>query len=249
MSNLDDVQAAFSDAQVNRWDREWLIYLNTEDPGPHLVKARTLLPAVASIAGKSRREVFYSSLTTLNGVPQPVIRIWADGDWLVGRSVIEFGCGTGFVGKNLGHLVEKFLGVDVSDLAIAISNSGKHHNTQFVQISDLVEMKDHLGAYDTWVAREFFIHQNFNMARETLLRGLPFLKPGGRICADFYEPNYKIEQGVLHPAKAPLNAQYASCGYFFAEQEIMELAREVGVSVDEQTIDLTEQRRFVVFRK
>jgi SAM-dependent methyltransferase len=249
MTNSNELQVAFSAQQVDRWDREWLIYLNTEDPAPHLVKARNL-DYFGSLKGLSRSEVFTSSVAkTKDGKVQPHLRVWAEGNWIVDQSVLEFGCGTGLVGKNIGPYVHKFLGVDVSDLAVAIATAGRHSNSVFVHVNDIASMPEHQEAYDLWVGREFFIHQNYNMAVETLRRGLPLLKSGARISADFYEPDRTRKQGVIHPARKQLDLQYASCGYYYTESEIAELAQDVGLSVEDRTVSKQEQRQFVVFRK
>ena len=245
----DEIQIAFSDDQVARWDREWIIYLGTEDPEPHLVKSRSL-HTIADIAGKSREEVFQTSLcAAADGTVQHRLRVWATGDSIVGKSVLEFGSGTGLLGKNLGFVVEKFLGIDVSELAVAIATSGAHARSKFVHVNNTKALEAHVGQYDTWVAREFFIHQNFNMALNTLRRGRPLLKTGGEVCMDFYQPNYDIEQGVIYPATALLDTQYASCGYYYTSEEVLQLAEATGFTVESDVVNLAEQRRFVVMRK
>lgn len=106
---------------VDKWDREWMIYLSTEAKEPHLVRY-TALELAADIRGLGRREVFGTVLTRFrNGPPNAALRIWARGDEIVGRDVAEIGCGAGFLGKQLGFVCTSYIGLDVSAIAIAMA--------------------------------------------------------------------------------------------------------------------------------
>ena len=74
-------------------------------------------------------------------------------------------------------------------------------------------------------------------------------RTGGVVCADFYLPNRKIPQGVLHPARSPLDPKYASCAFLFSDGDIADVAGLAQLHVDSIDEDLGEQRKFVVFRK
>lgn len=234
---------------VDKWDREWMTYLATEAKEPHLVRY-TALELVADIRGLERREVFGTVLTRFrDGPPNAALRIWARGDEIVGRDVAEIGCGAGFLGKQLGLVCNSYIGLDVSAIAIAMARGNSPPACTYLHLSERQDIFAEFGKYDTMVGREFFIHQNFENALWVANLGAHMLKPGGVICADFYLPNRAIEQGVLHPAKSPLDERYASCAFIFSDSDIGEVAAHNNLSVESIENDLSEQRKFVVFRK
>jgi 2-polyprenyl-3-methyl-5-hydroxy-6-metoxy-1,4-benzoquinol methylase len=234
---------------VDKWDREWMTYLATEAKEPHLVRYAAL-DLAADIQDVDRREVFGTALTRFrNGPLNAALRIWARGDEIVGRNVAEIGCGAGFLGKQLGLICNSYIGLDVSAIAIAIARGNSPSTCTYLHLWERQDIFAEFGKYDTMVGREFFIHQNIENALWITNLGGHLLKPGGVICADFYLPNRAIAQGVLHPAKSPLDEQYASCAFIFSDSEIHEVASHSNLTVESIENDLSEQRKFVVFRK
>jgi hypothetical protein len=234
---------------VDKWDREWMIYLSTEAKEPHLVRYSSL-ERIADITRMGRREVFNTALTRFkSGDGNALMRIWARGEEIVEKDVVEIGAGAGFLGKQLGLICRSYLGLDISQIAVAMARGTSPSNCEYLHMWEREGIFGAFGTRDTMVGREFFIHQNFDNALWVTALGEKLLRPGGVMAADFYLPNRAIPQGVLHPAKSPLDPQYASCAFIFSDMEIHEVAARSKLVVESIEDDLSEQRKFVVLRK
>lgn len=225
-----------------------MTYLSTEAKWPHLLQS-SRLKVINDVSQLDRREMFCATLTQqLDGPMNVALRIWATGQEVVGKRVAEIGCGAGFLGKQLGLIVDRYLGIDVSQLALAIARGNSGPACTYLHLGDEEFIRKEFGFYDTVVGREFFIHQNFTNAVWLLNLSNALLKPGGVVCADFYLSNPAIPQGILHPAKSELDPNYASCAFIFDDKNIEELASMTGLAVASIEDDLADQRKFVVFR-
>jgi len=237
------------DSIVDKWDKEWMLYLSTESKWPHLIQS-SKLRVQTDVRHLQRAEMFLTNLTArIDGSPMGPLRIWATGSEIVGQSIAEIGCGAGFFGKQIGLVANKYLGIDVSQIALAIARGNSGSNCLYLHLGDQESIVKEYGKYNTVVGREFFIHQNFTNANWVLKLAKALLVDGGAVCADFYLPNPDIEQGVLHPAHSELDPNYASCAFVFSDDEIRDLTHNVGLSLLSTTDSLDQQRKFVVFRK
>jgi hypothetical protein len=128
-----------------------------------------------------------------------------------------------------------------------MARGGAHPNCRFVHINDHDLLAGHAGLYDTVVGREFFIHQNYESAKGLLRLARFLLKPGGTVHCDFFARG-DGEAGTVYDARAEHDAEQVSSGYAFSEQDVLDVARDVGLSVVSQTEDCRAWRRFVVLR-
>src|SRR5579872_4620009 len=213
----------------------------------HLVPASGL-GVVGELHGASPAQTYETVLTADKryGSLGPLC-IWCPGDDIVGRNILEIGCGCGFLGKQLGLVCEHYLGLDYSELALAIARGSSPSNCEYRHVSDGVTLTPQRARYDVALGRQFFIHQNFDSALMVLGIAAFLLKPGGLVCADFYCGNRLIPQGIVYPAKAALDPVNPSCGFEYSDQEVAELAAAWRFSVLSTTVDLDRQRKFVVF--
>lgn len=238
----------FDQKMMERWDREWLTYLSTESMYPHLVSHHELV-RIAELDGLDAKTLFSTVFTHNPKSPyDSALAIWCPADHLIGKSVVEIGCGCGFLGKQLGLVVERYLGLDYSELALTIARGASPSNCTYLMPSDAARLTPLAGSFDTLVAREFFIHQNLEQARIVLRTARHLLRPGGVVCADFYHTNPDIPQGVVHPANSPLDPVYASAGYHYERKDIEALATEFGLTVESQEADPAYQRLFTILR-
>jgi 2-polyprenyl-3-methyl-5-hydroxy-6-metoxy-1,4-benzoquinol methylase len=233
---------------IDKWDKEWMHYLSTELKWPHLLPA-SRLKVIADISEYDRRTMFDAVLTRReDGTSNGALRIWAKGSEIAGKNVAEIGCGAGFLGKQLGLVSNRYLGIDVSQVALAIARGNSGTRCRYLHLSDKDYIVDEYSHYDAVVGREFFIHQNFENAIWVLELARNLLAPGGVVCADFYLPNAAIPQGIVHPAKSQLDPNHASCGFVFSDGNIDELARLTRLNVVSRDDDLKVQRKLVVFQ-
>lgn len=233
---------------TRRWDREWLQYLSTESPKAHLAtfdRLEIARNAASKLATKSAREVHGSVLAA----GYSTLAIWVEGAALVGKRVLEIGCGCGYLGKQLGAIAAGYLGLDHSRFALHVGELTSPDNCVYAHLSDFDRIREHAGTMDTMVARYFFIHQNFASASWVLRLAAYLLKRGGRIGADFWLTNPKAPRGVVHPALHDLDSQHPSCAFEFTLPQIAELARVNGFELESQDEVLAQQRRFVTLRK
>ena len=237
---------------VSRWDLEWLKYFKEHDMSQYMVE-QSALTLISDISNKSAEEVYNTVLCSAEGLEIVPLRLWCLGGNLVGKDVLEYGSGTGYLGKQLGLISNSYLGVDISRLATAIARGTTSlPNTSFVHLQSLqhsANLDNYFDVFDTIVSREFYIHQNFETALSALIFCSNFLKPKiGRLFADFFLPNPKIPQGVTYIAKSPLDPENPSCGFYYRESEIEELAKACSMRVTSISDRLELQRRFVEFQ-
>lgn len=237
---------------TDRWDREWLTYFRTENPRPFLIDHQNL-KVITSLSGKTPSEVYNTYLVSVKGMTDlpklGPLGIWVKGDDLVGKRVLEIGCGPGFLSKQVAKIAAWYMGIDYSQLALYIARLTSPSNCGYYHLADLAAISQHAGTMDTMVGRNFFIHQNYQNLTWLLALAAVLLKPGGLISADFYLRNPAIPQGIIHPARRKLDERYPSCGFEYTELDIKEAASETGFMVESITDNLELQRRFVFFRK
>ncbi|AKG22718.1 class I SAM-dependent methyltransferase [Calothrix sp. 336/3] len=243
---LDSIPS--SARETERWDREWINYLNTEDPRPFLIPYDNLHKEQAVIDNFSKlseAEILDVRLCQ----ELPALRIWIPGSDLVNKKVLEIGCGPGFLGKQMGLVAQHYLGIDYSKLALSIAKLVSPNNCNYIHISERQNILKYANSIDTMVGRFFFIHQNFDNAIWLLKLAHILLKSGGVVSADFYKPTSGIEQGIVFPAKHNLSSQYPSCAFEYSQLEIQELAAQCGFKIASTHHHLEMQRLFVRFEK
>ena len=171
----------YSEAEVERWDREWLNYLllqYQEQLTPHS-------------AYPHQPELSENPLETINAYMgnHATLLVYAPGSAIRDRWVMEFGCGCGNLGKLIARYVNTYVGVDCSGLALAIARLVSPKNTIYLHANDVEELARLHGKIDTLVSRFFWIHQNLETGRRVLRIVEPLLKSGGRVYLDFFWPN------------------------------------------------------------
>jgi SAM-dependent methyltransferase len=225
-----------SEEDCRRWDLEWLKYfLALSYSGVYLLDY-TEMP-VPNLERMSREEIWNA------------LRIWAEGPMLINRRILEIGCGTGYLGKQLGRVVRFYFGLDYSRLALHMARLVSPRNCEYACMQEKESIARHVESMDTMVGREFFIHQNWNNAMKVLKLAHYLLRPGGFVCADFYLRDLRVPQGRVHPAKHHLDLRHPSCTYFFSKAEVFDLASACGFEVVDMVDRVTNQRRLVTLRK
>jgi SAM-dependent methyltransferase len=226
---------------ATRWDREWLRYLYlTADyhayfydmSGENYVLNRRPQELAAFTAEQMFRSVLLKDWAT---------HVWVPGCDLVGKRVLEMGCGPGFFGRIAARFAGSFVGIDMSALALHIAKVASPPNCTYVHLGDVEALRGLANSVDTALGRNFFIHHNY----EDSVWILKFLRdvtvPGGTISADFYANRDRIGQPRRHLARDPLNPDHPSALYHFEPDDIESLAKEVDLDLTSVThLDETE---------
>lgn len=226
---------------VERWNAEWLAYLSRE--------WRTQLTPYTEIPDRPPLPDDPMGLISLSLGPNWNLALYCDRESLEGRRVMELGCGCGNMGKQLGRYVESYLGVDYSTLALKIARLVSPSNCSYVHVGDREGLEPFRGRIDTVVGRYFWIHQNFELARRNLDFLETFLRPGGRLYADFFWPDPKAEHFVVLPPAAPLSKQYPSAMFQYQPEDIQSLIEGRPFRILRETISRRMERRYVVFER
>jgi 2-polyprenyl-3-methyl-5-hydroxy-6-metoxy-1,4-benzoquinol methylase len=237
------------EGQNQRWDREWLEYFIESNPKVYFISSKDLT-VVCDVRGKSPLEVHNTTLVTSARLgSMGALRVWMDGDSLIGKNLLEIGCGAGFSGKQLGLLAASYIGIDYSRFALSIARLTSPENCLYYHMSDLDNIAEHAGTVDVMVSRDFFIHQNYANIVPILRLGALMLKAEGVISADFWLTRPYGYQPVTHPATSDLDPLYPSCSFLFSMEDIERAAEESGLAIQDVTDIPDLRRRFVRFRK
>ncbi len=237
-----------SEEKTRRWDREWINYFNTEDPRqfltdhPRMIALQENIDRVGSLTDEEMLAVkLFENLRSLD--------IWVPGADLVDKAVLEIGCGQGYLGKQLAYVAHHYLGIDYSEFALSIARLVSPPNCVYLHLSQQEQILRHRETIDTMVCRFFFIHQNWENAQWVLRLAHLLLKPGGKVHADFYKGNPRVEQGLVFPARSPLADDQPSCAFEYTEDDTLELAAATGFKVIHVQRHRERQRLFVRFEK
>jgi SAM-dependent methyltransferase len=242
-------QIPTSSSLTDKWDQEWLNYFLTEDPRPFFFGSH-MLKRPADVAPLMSAEVYHASLFEVDGFGAlPPLCIWAPGEALFAKHILELGCGPGLLGKQLGQIAASYLGIDYSRFALQIARLTSPGNCTYLHLSELDAMMVHAETVDTMVGRFFFIHQNYQNLMWILQLAAVLLKSEGCICADFYLANPDMPQGIVYPAHAELDPNYPSCAFAYTVSDLEQAAEARGFAVESITDQLDLQRRFAVFVK
>lgn len=232
-----------------RWDNEWLEYFRLTYAPAYFRRYSLDFPPGDPVA---KRMVEAPGEGLFNCVIAPelnALSIHCTKEDIVGKKIVEIGCGPGYLAKQVGLVAEQYLGLDHSELALSVARLVAPDTCVFHNLSEQDQYVKYRGMMDAMIGRFFFIHLNYDSARWVMLLGTELLKSGGRIFADFYRANEAVEQGVVHPARATLDPNYPSCCFQWSDSDIASIAVELGLKVLSSTRSLTHQRQFVTFSK
>ena len=236
---------------VARWNKEWCRYFtnypgkmwfeNLSEPDERVEQLRE------RIAGMTSTEIFEYQM--LEYEPKLPLSIHVAPCDLLYCCVAEIGCGPGQLGKQLGHVVQHYLGIDFSKLALDIARILSPSTCDYVELRDTANLARYCDTRDTVIGRHFFIHQNRENATWVTRLASKLLRPGGLLVADYYYPNEegakRIEEGLIRPANAPLDPEYPSRMFVFKDREIEEIATANGLRIDKFERVPSAQRQYI----
>ncbi|MEO6194745.1 MAG: class I SAM-dependent methyltransferase [Thermoanaerobaculia bacterium] len=230
-----------TEREIERWNAEWFEYLKRE-----WEKQLTPYTAYPDKPPLPAAPLDLLGLRLGHGGP---LALYCDREALEGRRVMEMGCGCGNLGKLLGRYVETYLGTDYSTLALKVARLVSPPNCSYVHVADRAGLEPFFGTVDTVVGRYFWIHQNLQLAGWNLELMARFLKPGGRIYADFYWPDPKVEQGIVFTPDHALSRTYPSATFRYSGEDVRRLIAGRPFAILREEISLEMQRRYVVLER
>lgn len=227
--------------EVQRWNDEWLAYLRSEWEAQ--LTPYTDYPDQPPLPDSAMDLL---KLRLGHGWP---IALYCDRDALEGKRVMEMGCGCGNLGKLLARYVDSYLGTDYSTLALKIARLVSPPSCSYVHVADRPGLTPFFGTVDTVIGRYFWIHQNLKLGRWNLEFLELFLKPGGRLYADFYWPNPQVEQAVVFTPDHALSKAYPSATFKYSLEDVQRLIAGRPFRILREEISPEMQRRYVVLER
>lgn len=216
------------------WDRVWgEVFVGSLD--------ETLRPAlewvrapVRGLRNATSEELYATPLAvhgpTKNAVP---CGIFLPGSSIVGRRVVELGCGYGWLGRQVAPWTSRYLGVDVSRLSLCVARAAQGPRMRYAHIADQGVFRDLRGTFDTLFARNTFFHLNRAHAVGALLRGRELLRPGSLAVVDFCTIRPGSVAGIIYNHDRALDLSKPTCGYSFTEAQIASVAEDAGFILEE----------------
>jgi SAM-dependent methyltransferase len=174
--------------------------------------------------------------------------IYCDSRAIVGKKVMELGCGCGGFGKLIAAHAKSYVGTDYSTAALKIARLVSPANTSYVHPRKQSSLAVHHQTVDTIVGRDLFVHHNLDGARSLLGFIEPFLARGGRLYATFYWPSPDTVQDDVFPALHPPTNSPAS-KFAYASTDIERLIADRPFKVAQETTHEPRQRRFAILEK
>ncbi|HYO18527.1 MAG TPA: class I SAM-dependent methyltransferase [Dermatophilaceae bacterium] len=167
---------------------------------------------------------------------------------IIGKTVLEVGCGAGYLPKLVARHTRRFVGIDWSGLALLVATRTCPERTVFLHPRERRVIRRWAGKVDSVVCRHFVIHQNMERMRGLLAFEAQMLTAGGRVYADFWHDNLAIHdgRGVFDALEDPA---VPNAVFRFTDDQVSELAAESGLRIVEDYRRADKLRRFVTFER
>jgi SAM-dependent methyltransferase len=178
----------------------------------------------------------------------PPFDIFVDGKSIVGKKVMELGCGCGWFGRMIAAHAERYLGIDYSTAALKIARLVSPPNASYVHPRRQSSLAAHHQTVDTVVGRDLFVQHNLDGARSLLGFIEPFIKRGGLLYATFYWPTPDSVQDDVYPALHPPTDR-PLLKFAYASTDIGRLIENRPFRLVSETTDQVKQRRFAILEK
>lgn len=234
--------------QTHRWDKEWMRYFSAgKDYWFYFYdmssETYALRVGPGEIAKMSAHEVFTTKfIKDIRG------GVWATGADLVGKDVLEIGCGPGVFGRLSGRFSKSYTGLDVSQFALSIARLTSPKKCRYFHLYDPASIETLAKSVDIAVGRHFFIHHNYEDCLWLLRFLRDLVRDGGLIIADFFSDPETVDGARRRNAEAPLSEQHPSALFNFEDADIERLAAEAGLRCESIEHRADHSNRFARLR-
>lgn len=226
---------------TERWDKEWLRYFSLDkDYSFYFYNMDTpdyvLVATPEEISEFTPREMMETVL-------HKNIRaaIWAYGTDVVGKNILEIGCGPGILGRTISRVTSSYTGIDVSEFALSIARLTSPQSCSYVHFFDRDSIRDLAKSFDFSFGRNFFIHHNYDDSLWLLRFLRDVTKDGGVILADFFSDSESLEGVRRVPASAALSVEHPSALYSFTDSAILSITKAAGLTCE--SIDYVPEKQ------
>jgi SAM-dependent methyltransferase len=215
--------------QTHRWDKEWMRYFSLgKDYWFYFYDMSSDTYALGigpnTIAKMSAQEMW--STKFYKNIPG---HVWASGAELVGKNILEIGCGPGVFGRISGRFAKSYTGLDVSLFALSIARLTSPKTCRYIHMYDPKGLESVAKSIDVAFGRNTFIHHNYEDARWMLRLLRDLVRDGGLIIADFFSDAKTVDGARRLTADAALSEQHPSALFSFEDADIHRIAAEVGL--------------------
>jgi SAM-dependent methyltransferase len=231
-----------------KWDKEWMRYFSIhKDYNFYFYDMDTdhyaLSYSLRQIAKFSKKEMYSTKL-----FKNIASGIWVPGIEVVGKKVVEMGCGPGIFGRIAGRFADKYVGIDISQFALHIARLTSPKTCQYVHLSEVSALREIVKTMDTSVSRNFFIHHNYSDSLWILRFLRDLIKPGGIISADFYYKPELVDGDRRRSATDSLNEEHPSSLFNFTNDDILRIAADLKLECVDIDIVPELERQFATLR-
>lgn len=234
--------------QTHRWDKEWMRYFSLgKDYWFYFYDMSSDTYALAvgpKTIAKMSPEEFWSTKFIKN-VPG---QVWAAGEDLVGKDLLEIGCGPGMFGRISGRFAKSYTGIDVSLFALSIAKLTSPKTCRYFHLYDPKGLETLARSVDVALGRNFFIHHNYEDSLWLLRFVRDLVRPGGLIIADFFSDAKTVDGARRLTADAELSEKHPSALFSFEDPDIYRIGKEAGLVCEKIEHHAPAQCRFVRFR-
>lgn len=233
-------------SETHRWDKEWMRYFSSgKDYWFYFYDMSSDNYALGmspnTIAKMSAEEVFSTKFykDIAGGV-------WARGEDLVGKDILEIGCGPGVFGRLSGRFAKSYTGLDVSLFALSIAKLTSPKKCRYFHLYDPAGLGTLAKSADTAFGRHFFIHHNYEDSLWLLRLLRDLVREGGLIVADFFSDAKTVDGARRRTAGDPLHEQHPSALFHFEDADIQRIAKDAGLRLE--SIEHRATSRYARFR-
>ena len=232
-----------------KWDREWIRYFYLHDDNSYFHSYGSSAYRLPLPPEEIATFTAHESLTRRIDPEwmHTKLQIFLPGDALVDKDVFEIGCGVGMLGRLLGSVARSYTGYDYSPLALQIARLTSPARCRYIHAGETQRVAQLYNSADTCFGRHFFIHNNFENAMWVLRMLRDVVRDDGRIQADFFNADGPSDR--IFPSKSSLVPGIASCGFFYTDDEIYELAEVCDLEVEAIHRVESPPRVFTDFRR
>lgn len=245
---LGDEFQSIVQRDARKWDKEWLRYLSLNKDYSFYFLDMSSDHYALSFRPEEICDFGPSQMYSTKLFKNMSCHIWVDGSDVVGKDVLEMGCGPGLLGRLVGRFARKYVGIDMSPFALSIARLTSPNTSEYIHLSDADRLRAMQDSVDTCVGRHFFIHHNYEDSGWILRFLRDLTRPGGMISADFFSNPASLDGDRRRLASDPLHETAASALYEFSDDDISRLAEETGLVCAEIEYRPELETRFATLR-